>query len=470
MNYLYFCEAEVACFANDNDAFVPEHWANEGLMILEANMVMAHLVHRDFENEVQRFGDVVNTRRPNKFKIARKVDGDTLTYQDATSTNVPVKLDQWFVQPFTIYDGEESLSFKDLVEVYLKPAMLSIANGVDRAVTGQIQRFFGTSANRVGRLENFPSSTSNEVVLDARQVLNNNLAPTDMNRHLLLTSASETALLKNDIFVKANERGDGGTALEMAKLGQIYGFNTWMGQNVPSLAAGTSIAGTTTNAHAVGYAGAIATGDLSATVVGEFVNVAGNDQPTYTTAITGSTGDFTLNEALKYATGAGAVITAYTSDTVDHPSAGTYAIGWTKTIEVDNIAYWNVGQLCAFGTGAARRTYTVIEFFDLAAEKLSKLPNAEQRAVLARAKRDDVRVTATLVGEARQVQTTQAIAQLDDALFEGPTADDVKNTLAVPRDKIYNLVALCRSTVKAEDAARALEQIAQELEEIIDHG
>jgi len=360
MNSFYLCDAEVTCFANDNDAFVPEMWANEGLMILEENMVMAHLVHRDFENKIQRFGDVVNTRRPSKFKIARKVDGDTLSYQNAESTNVPVTLDQWFTQPFTIYDGEDSMSFKDLVKIYLHPAMLSIANGVDRSVTGQIQRFFSTSSQRVGRLENFPAATSNDVVLEARQVLNDNLAPMDAQRHLLLTSASETALLQNDIFMKANERGDGGTALENALLGRIYGFQTWMGQNVPSLVSGTTIAGTVTGAEVAGEAGALAC-TLGATVVGEFINVAGNDQPTYCTAITGATTDFTLNEPLKYATGAGAVCTAYTSDTVNHPTAGTYAIGWTKEIGVDNVAYWSIGQLCAFGTGATRRTYTVIE-------------------------------------------------------------------------------------------------------------
>ncbi len=357
MNSLYLCVAQVSCFANDNDAFVPEHWANEGLAILEENMVMAHLVHRDFENEIQRFGDVVNTRRPNRFKIARKVDGDTLSYQDATSTNVPVTLDQWFTMPFTIYDGEDTMSFKDLVEVYLTPAMITIANGVDRSVTGQIQRFLNTLGNRVGRLE---TDVTGDVVLDSRQVLNTNLAPPDRRRHLILTSASETSLLKEDIFVKANERGDGGTALEMARLGTIYGFNTWMAQNAPSLVSGTTIAGTVTGAKTAGTTGVLAC-TLGATVVGEFINVAGNDQPTYCTAITGATTDFTLNEALKNATAALAVATAYTSDTVDHPSAGTYAIGWTKTIEVDNIAYWNVGQLCAFGTGAARRTYTVIE-------------------------------------------------------------------------------------------------------------
>ncbi len=359
-----FDYAEIACYANDNDALVPELWANEGLMILEENMVMAHLVHRDFENEVQRFGDVVNTRRPSKFKIARKVDGDTLSYQDAASTNVSVKLDQWFACPFIIFDGEESLSFKDLVEVYLQPAMLTIANGVDRAVTGQMHKFYGSAGSaRVGRLENLAAATSNEIVLDAREKLNSNLAPLDARRHLLLSSLSETALLKNDIFVKANERGDGGTALEMARLGQIYGFNTWMGQNVPSVASGTTADGTVTGIEVVGEAGSITVSIAAYEVeVGEFVNIAGNDQPTFATAVTATTNTtaVTLNEALKYATVATAVIKAYKKDTVNL-TAG-YAIGWTKNIAMDNIAYWTVGQLCAFGVpGATRRTYTVIE-------------------------------------------------------------------------------------------------------------
>jgi hypothetical protein len=57
-------------------------------------------------------------------------------------------------------------------------------------------------------------------------------------------------------------------------------------------------------------------------------------------------------------------VTAYTSDTINHPSAVPYAIGWTKKIQMTAIAKWNIGQLCAFGTGATRRTYTVIEIVD----------------------------------------------------------------------------------------------------------
>jgi hypothetical protein len=39
MNELYLMKVAVACFENDNDAFIPERWAMEGLAVLEENMV-----------------------------------------------------------------------------------------------------------------------------------------------------------------------------------------------------------------------------------------------------------------------------------------------------------------------------------------------------------------------------------------------------------------------------------------------
>ena len=152
MNRLYLSQPFVACYDNNLDAYIPELWAQEGLAILEENMVMANLVHRDFENEIAKFGDVVNTRKPGEFRIRRKTDGTTLVQQDATATNVPVPLDQWFYESFIIRDGEGSKSFQELKDIYLHPAMLSIARGVDRCLLGRIHAFLGGPQNRIGRL------------------------------------------------------------------------------------------------------------------------------------------------------------------------------------------------------------------------------------------------------------------------------------------------------------------------------
>jgi len=363
MNLWYLSVAAVACYANDNDAFVPELWANEGLAILEENMVAANLVHRDFEPEIRNFGDVVNTRRPGTFGIRRKVDGDTLSQQDANATNVRVPLDQWFYNSFTIKDGEASLSFQDLVDIYLLPGMQTIARSVDRAVLGRIHAFFNTPTKRAGKLGGLDSTTAKDYTLEARQILNENLAPLDGRRSLVLSPASETGMLKNELFIRANERGDGGSALENATLGRILGFNTFLDQNVNNISTGAeTIAGTITNALAAGGSGSQACTVTAYEVnVGEFATVAGNMQPTYVTARTASTNTtaVTFNEANKYATLASAVLTVYKACDVN----GAYAAGYSKGIILDG---WNTdqppqaGQLVAFNTGSNRRTYTVI--------------------------------------------------------------------------------------------------------------
>lgn len=364
MKTQYICGGQVSCFANDNDAFIPELWAQEGLAILEENMVVAALVHRDFENEIRNFGDVVNTRKPGEFRISRKKDGTTLSQQDASATNVPVALDQWFYTSFTIKDGEASKAFQDLVDIYLRPAMQSIARGIDRAVLGRVHNFIQTPAKRSGRLENLTSTNAKDYVLEVREVLNVNKAPA-AGRSLILSPASETALLKTDMFIKANERGDGGTALENAQLGRILGFTTYMDQNVNTVnkaaCYGQYIEGTITNALAAGGSGSQAcTVTGYECEIGEYAIVAGNNQPTHITAVTHSTDTtaMTLNEANKYATLATAVVTVYKHCDVK----GNYAAAYSEAVVVDG---WTVapaiGQLVAFGTGGSRKVYTVIE-------------------------------------------------------------------------------------------------------------
>lgn len=366
---LYLGVAAVTCFANDNDAFVPEIWANEGLVILEENMVMANLVHRDFENEIKDFGDVVNTRRPGTFGIRRKTDGDVLENQDANATNVRVPLDQWFYTSFTIKDGEATKSFQDLVDIYLLPGMQTIARSVDRALLGRVHEYLGGPAARCGRLGAMDSTNSKDFALEGRQILNVNKAyPTD--RSLVLSPASETAFLKNELFIAAQQRGDGGSALENAALGRILGFATYMDQNVSALSSGADTATfAVTNALAASGSGSQAvTGITGAVVTGEFAVVAGNDQPTYITAHTETTGDttaITLSEANKYSTAASAVGTRYKSCAVNLVAG--YTVGYSGKILLDGFTASKppqVGQLIAFGTGASRRTYTVIESYD----------------------------------------------------------------------------------------------------------
>lgn len=436
MNELY-ASPRLAVYANDNDALVPEVWANESLMILDDHLVAASMVHRDFSMEVANFGDIVNTRRPSKMRTTRKVDGVNVTEQDAVVTNVQVALDQHISQGFRINDGEWTKSFKNLAETHLAPAVQAAARGVDRSVLGQVHKFYRTPTKRAGKLGGLSSSTAQDYLLEAFQIMNVDNVP-DEDRSALYAPTSETAFLKTNLFVAAEQRGDGGAALESARLGRLYNFANFRARNIPSLSSKVGpddVTGTITNALAAGGSGSQACTITGYEVQpGEFAVVTGNDQPTFVTAATASTNTtaITLNEANKYATAASAPVTVYTAMDVK----GAYAVGWYGEIVIDG---WTVapqtGQLIAFGTGANRRTYTIIE---------SRLTGSGEQSItvdrpLEVALTDNQLAFPGPVGDYNLVMHRNALALVTRPLALPPSGSGVRSAIAAYNDMVMRV-------------------------------
>lgn len=359
----------LAAYANDNTSLIPELWSRESIAVLEENMVMGSLVHRDFSMDIANFGDVVNTRKPADATVDRKTDSDTITYEDAVTTNVQVPLNQHFYTAFVIKDGERSKSMQDLIETHLSTRMKAMGNGIDRAIVGRMaHELIGNPEDRVGKLLALDKTNSYDTTLEAREKLNRSLAWV-AGRNLVVAPGSETAMLQTELFVKANERGDGGAALEDARLGRIGGFATFMDQNVNGVLSNSNRDTATSVTSAAISAGA--TGSLTAidftgyiVTVGEFLILEDNGQPTWCTAQTDNaseTTEATLSEAVKFDAASGSGITAYTAALAN----GAYAAGYTKYINIDGFTADKppvAGQLLAFGsTPGTRHTYAIIE-------------------------------------------------------------------------------------------------------------
>jgi len=348
------------CYANDNDALIPELWAQESLAILEENMVMANLVHRDFSSLVASYGDVVNTRRPSEFSTKRKAQSDSVVNQDAQSTNVQVPLNQHIYVTFTIKDEEASLSFKELIAYYMEPAAMQMARSVDRILCGQVNTF---NTNTVGRLAEMSSANAKDWILEAREKMNVNKAYPN-GRNMVISPQAETEMLKTELFIAANQRGDGGTALEEARLGRVLGFDTFMDQNVnyAPLAGADTLTLNHTAGAAIGATGNLACTASGAATVGAYVWFTGEGQAHECKAVNGALAGITLVDPYKYAVSANAVGYAFEPAVVDT----TRAIGYDKGITLNTIASTKlpvVGQLLAFGTdaGGDRHEYTIIE-------------------------------------------------------------------------------------------------------------
>ena len=360
MNPLY-CTCEVTCFANDNDALIPEIWAREALATLKSNMVMGALVNREFSNDVANFGDVVNAHRPADFSAKRKTDADTVTDQDAVSPNIPVPLDQHIHVAFMIKDGELSKALPNLLQYYMEPAAREIAESVDRVLCGQAVRLTTYTEGRLGEMS---SANADTFVLAANTRLDINRVVGE--RYMVLGPRARQQCLSVDLFVSANQRGDQGTALHTASLGTVYNLNSFMDHNVSYVEAADtdSKSGTITAAEVAGETGSVTMSILAYEVqVGDYFVVAGDGEAYEISAATASTNTtaITVYGGLQHAWGAGAVCTAYKTAAVNL-SAG-YAAGWAKEIALDAFTTakeMQVGQWLSFGTGTSRHSYTVI--------------------------------------------------------------------------------------------------------------
>lgn len=349
----------VTSYDNDLDALVPELWAQESLAILEENLVAGMLVHRDFEDEIANFGDTVNTRRPGDFKAKRKGTNDNVTVQDANSTNVAVKLDQHVHTSFLIRDGEESRSFKGLIDEYLAPAMLAQAQFVDKVVLGQMPQFIANSHGALGNLNGTNAKTN---ILGVRNVMNINKAY-QQGRNLIWSPNGETAALNTDLFLTADKVGDEGTALREASLGRKLGLDHYMCQNLTDTIDGDVAATGAINAGNLTKGSTVLTVDgfTAAIPVNSWISVGGSPLRVISTV-----GGATPTSITVAAPGIGNaiadddVVTVYAKAAVNN-GAG-YDVGYSKEIAIDGFTIApQVGQFVVFGTATTASVYTIID-------------------------------------------------------------------------------------------------------------
>ena len=179
--------------------------------------------------------------------------------------------------------------------------------------------------------------------------MNDNKAPVAM-RNLILTSATETQLLKDDTFTSAEKVGDMGTALREASLGKKLGFQNFMCQNASSFTNGNTGTADSINSaggHAAGSTDLVLNDETVATV-GDYITVEGDMTPQLVTAVNATTSTVTVSPGLKSAVEDNAVVTVYNNAAIDNGSG--YASGWGKTIHIDGLsAALTVGQLVKIG-------------------------------------------------------------------------------------------------------------------------
>lgn len=212
-----------------NKILTPQVIANEALLVLESNLTMANLVHRDYSKEFVKVGDTITVRKPAKF-VAKNFIGE-VEEQDISEGSVDVKMDRYRDVTVNVTSKEMTLDIKDFSEQVITPALSAIAQAVDiDLLTVGIEK----AGSKVA-VSNTPTIVD---VANVAKALDKKKAPRDNNRNLVL--AVDTLYKYNtlDNFAKACYKGDS-DALKEAEIGKVYTMNTFMSQNTPENASAT---------------------------------------------------------------------------------------------------------------------------------------------------------------------------------------------------------------------------------------
>ena len=206
--------------------------AKEALAILDNELVMAKRVHRGHESEFgnamngYQAGESISIKRPTDFTVR---DGATASAQDVTEGSVTLTVDKQKGVDFAFTSKELTLNIKELSERVIKPAMVQLANQVDRdlmALYSSVPNWVGTPGQIINSFADLAKAPER---LDATAV------PQE-GRSAALSPADHWGLLGNQtgLFIQSAANG----AYREGSLGKIGGVDTYMSQNVPTHTVG----------------------------------------------------------------------------------------------------------------------------------------------------------------------------------------------------------------------------------------
>lgn len=207
--------------------------AKAAVGILENELNMAGAVHRGYEDEFDKrvngytVGDTVTIRKPADFTVRTSI---TASAQDVQEAKLTLQINKVAGVDFKFTSQQLTLNIADLSERVIRPAMIQIANQVDRDVFSlykQIPQWVGTPGGTMDTFKKFSAGARN---FDVRSV------PNDGGRHMALApgdfwdiAGAQTALFNPQLVQQAFKSG---------KVGNVAGLNTFMAQNVPTHTVG----------------------------------------------------------------------------------------------------------------------------------------------------------------------------------------------------------------------------------------
>jgi hypothetical protein len=253
-----------------------------GLVALREQAIMPRLVNRAYEAMAGQRGSTIDVPIPSAI-VATAVAPSNVppTTPDVSPTSVAIPLDQWYEAPFYLTDKEQLEVTQGIIPMQTTEAIKALVNVVDESILSKYTKVYGFA----GTAGTTPFATDLSAYLEARKVLNRQLAPMD-ERGVVLDVDAEAAALNLRAFQDASFRGDTEGIIN-GQIGRKLGAIWVMDQNVPTHTTSTAAAYQTNGAQAAGATTVLVDTGTGAFVVGDVITFASHTQ---TYAVQSATG------------------------------------------------------------------------------------------------------------------------------------------------------------------------------------
>ena len=208
--------------------------AADALPALVGNLVMGNLVNRDYEPVLAQAGDTVNVPIPPALVANNMAEGAQVQPQSPNLGNAAIVLNTHAEATFQIPDVTKVLAVPDLLQVYMQPAVVAIAERIESDLLGLYAGFTANTA--VGTAG---TALTEEVVDQAETELFSAKVPPADPRYLVVDANTYSQLRQIERFSEYQTAGDAGLrALIDGTVGKIKDFFVFRSQFVAKTGSG----------------------------------------------------------------------------------------------------------------------------------------------------------------------------------------------------------------------------------------
>ncbi len=207
--------------------------AVDALPALVGNLVMGNLVNRDFEPTLAFAGDTVNVPIPPTMVANNIAEGGSVVTQNPNLGNAQIVLNTHAEATFQIPDVTRVLAVPDLLKLYMQPAVIALAERIERDLLSLAAQFTSNAAVGTGGV------AITEAAIDAAETaLFGAKVPASIPKNLVVDASTYSQMRQIPRFSEHSCSGEAGLrALLDGVVGRIKDFYVFRSQYVTKTGA-----------------------------------------------------------------------------------------------------------------------------------------------------------------------------------------------------------------------------------------